>query len=72
MSTWKHILITVIVICLIYCLTGCADINQGILNDATARSYYGEWISPDGVHYWIRNGAMAPRYDSNGKLVMEE
>ena len=35
-----------------------------------------EWISPDGVHYWVYDGAaqygMAPRYDNNGNLVIDE
>lgn len=36
---------------------------------------YDEWVSPDGVHYWTNNAgyhaAMAPRYDSNGELVID-
>lgn len=35
----------------------------------------GEWISPDGVHYWYREhgyGIMfAPRYDADGNLVID-
>lgn len=39
-----------------------------------------EWVSPDGVHYWICNynhlwgnfSAIAPRYDSSGNLVISE
>lgn len=34
-----------------------------------------EWISPDGVHYWIYNNyqrfGMAPRYDHNGQLIID-
>lgn len=34
-----------------------------------------EWISPDGVHYWMRNGThsltLTPRYDNDGNLVIE-
>lgn len=34
-----------------------------------------EWISPDGVHYWIMNGnyryGITPRYDNNGNLVID-
>lgn len=35
-----------------------------------------EWISPDGVHYWIMNGnrryGITPRYDNNGNLVIDK
>lgn len=35
-----------------------------------------EWISPDGVHYWYQRGGyhamLAPRYDAEGNLVIEE
>ena len=35
-----------------------------------------EWISPDGVHYWRQTvgykGFMAPRYDHDGRLVIED
>ena len=34
-----------------------------------------EWVSPDGVHYWMYNNTyqfgMSPRYDSNGNLVID-
>lgn len=34
-----------------------------------------EWISPDGVHYWYQEAGyhamLAPRYDSNGNLVID-
>ena len=34
-----------------------------------------EWVSPDGVHYWIYhkgNGlGLAPRYDKNGELIID-
>lgn len=34
-----------------------------------------EWVSPDGVHYWYQQSGyhamLAPRYDSNGNLVIE-
>ena len=34
-----------------------------------------EWVSPDGVHYWIFSegygGFMAPRYDEDGILVID-
>lgn len=35
-----------------------------------------EWTSPDGVHYWIAEGGyrfgIAPRYDKDGKLIIDE
>lgn len=31
-----------------------------------------EWVSSDGVHYWISGYKMAPRYDNNGNLVIDE
>lgn len=35
-----------------------------------------EWISPDGVHYWYQQAGyhamLAPRYDAEGNLVIEE
>lgn len=39
-----------------------------------------EWVSPDGVHYWVSHYnhlwgnffGMAPRYDSSGNLVISE
>lgn len=35
-----------------------------------------EWISPDGVHYWIMSATyqygIAPRYDSNGELIIDQ
>ena len=30
-----------------------------------------EWISPDGVHYWKYNDGLAPRYDSDGNLILD-
>lgn len=34
-----------------------------------------EWVSPDGVHYWYQQSGyhamLAPRYDRNGKLVID-
>lgn len=37
---------------------------------------FAEWISPDGVHYWVREaghqGYMAPRYDSEGNLIIDK
>lgn len=60
-------------------LTGCSENSQmKIPNNANATANdFGtfEWVSPDGVHYWVYNGTnrygMAPRYDHNGKLVIE-
>lgn len=34
-----------------------------------------EWVSPDGVHYWYQQAGyhamLAPRYDSDGNLVID-
>lgn len=42
-----------------------------------AQHEFTEWVSPDGVHYWYNkemNGYswFAPRYDNNGKLVIDK
>jgi len=35
-----------------------------------------EWISPDGVHYWVYGSgygcSIAPRFDNNGNLVIDK
>lgn len=49
-----------------------ADASIGALDD------YGtyEWVSPDGVHYWVvvngRGYGIAPRYDNDGNLVIDK
>lgn len=60
-------------------LSGCkptSDYKQSevMMTTTTGMQYIGEWISPDGVHYWILDSGsrlgVAPRYDSNGDLVI--
>lgn len=35
-----------------------------------------EWVSPDGVHYWVVCGnyryGIAPRYDNDGNLIIDK
>lgn len=60
---------------LLFGLNGCSDGGEYVHNS----DYMDEWISPDGVHYWIKQtsgtttarGFMAPRYDHDGNLVIE-
>ena len=60
----KKIAVIALASTLLFGLAGCAG-----------RDYMGEWISPDGVHYWRddigKNGCMAPRYDHEGNLVID-
>lgn len=60
-------------------MTGCQSNSQIIDTSADANvNDYGtyEWVSPDGVHYWVYCGyyryGIAPRYDSNGELVIDK
>ena len=71
----KKIGILMTLICL--GLVGCGN-DTMIKSNANAivhESGTYEWISPDGVHYWICSYAdrfgIAPRYDSNGQLVID-
>lgn len=62
------ILIVVATVCLTFC--GCIK-GERDFDDC----YFNEWVSPDGVHYWFRqegNSFLAPRYDHDGNLVIEE
>ena len=63
----KKIAVIALASTLLFGLAGCAG------RDSTYNSgYMDEWISPDGVHYWRDNaGYMAPRYDHEGNLVIE-
>ena len=63
----KKVLVILMVITLLLVLSSC---------DGTKVSLdVSEWTSPDGVHYWVYNGyyrlGLAPRYDSDGQLVIE-
>lgn len=66
----KRILVILMAITLLMVLSSCGN-KTGIpgLEDVE------EWVSPDGVHYWMRNGTYAltitPRYDNDGNLVIE-
>lgn len=54
----------------------------GLISKANSKIYtaenmkFTEWISPDGVHYWIREtgtaGYMAVRYDSDGNIIIDK
>lgn len=47
-----------------------SDVNANTTGDGTY-----EWVSPDGVHYWVYQAfyryGIAPRYDSTGNLVID-
>lgn len=68
--TW--ILITILIVVLV--IVGQNKANSTIYTEEEKQ--FAEWISPDGVHYWIRQdgyeGYMAPRFDNNGNLVIDK
>ena len=68
----KKIAIIALAGTLLFGLTGCAPGGGEYVRNS---GYMDEWISPDGVHYWRddvgKNGCMAPRYDHEGNLVIE-
>ena len=62
-------------------LSGCEYTNKQV--PCVAENYingyhnmYYEWVSPDGVHYWImtcgNRAGLAPRYDRDGRIVVDE
>lgn len=76
----KKILCITLIVAL---LTGCEKTDNCIQNGVQyndgnlAKSIkFNEWVSPDGVHYWIsikgKISMMAPRYDKNGNLVIDK
>lgn len=70
----KKIAIMVIIsVFLMLVLTSCGDIKRPeIVGVTSGGAFIGEWVSPDGVHYWIYDGkGIAPRYDSNGNLILD-
>lgn len=77
----KKILIAALCLCSLFTLCGCGnsgnitETNVYALIDGCDADFY-EWISPDGVHYWISIGlyrmSMAPRYDKSGNLVIDK
>lgn len=61
----KKVAILITLLAMLFTLVGCDD-------DHTQTDGCMEWISPDGVHYWERYNQLAPRYDHDGNLVIEE
>ena len=75
MNKQKIIILAVTVLLL---LTGCKDNNQeyrDMPNSLLTTPILKEWVSPDGVHYWIYSddycSGLTPRYDNKGNLVIE-
>lgn len=73
----KKIIILLVALMLCFAVCGC-DTDNMTKVDADAKPIsYGtyEWVSPDGVHYWVYRDTyhygIAPRYDSNGDLVID-
>ena len=75
MNKQKIIILAVTVLLL---LTGCEDSNQEYrdMPNSVTTPMLKEWVSPDGVHYWMYRdaycSALTPRYDNKGNLVIEE
>lgn len=67
----KKIILILMLVLLTISLCACGNIQK------TYDNVMGEWISPDGVHYWAfkSDGGnvefLAPRYDNNGNLVID-
>lgn len=81
----RYLYITAAILSTTLLLTGCGNSNESLHNTyANAminnlyESGYGtyEWVSPDGVHYWVvienNRYGIAPRYDNKGNLVIDE
>lgn len=70
MKTVLLLIITLMIACGFY---GCTSVNK-IGETSNAPMY--EWVSPDGVHYWIYHagysGGMSPRYGSDGCIMIDE
>lgn len=67
----KKILILLVTICICLTFSGCIKREKYVEDE-----YFNEWISPDGVHYWFREGLngysyLAPRYDHDGNLIID-
>lgn len=63
----KKLLMATIMAMVIFSLTSCSATEK--LNNLMIS----EWVSPDGVHYWEGSyGALSPRYDNNGELIIDE
>ena len=70
--------IIILAIAVLLLLTGCKDNNQeycDIPNSLLTTPILKEWVSPDGVHYWMYRDdyceGLTPRYDNKGNLVIE-
>lgn len=63
----------VFVIVAIVFISGLQKINHQ--NIENGKNDVVEWVSPDGVHYWVYSGGyqygIAPRFDNNGNLVID-
>ena len=71
----QKIIILAVTVLLLF--TGCEDNNQEYsdMPDSVIAPMLKEWVSPDGVHYWMyKDGycsGLTPRYDNEGNLVIE-
>lgn len=65
-------LIIAVILCCVLLFSCSANYNSKEHSDDVMVT---EWISPDGVHYWYQqqgyHAMLAPRYDSNGNLVID-
>lgn len=72
----KRFIVCVLIAFSMLMLNGCTltEPTAYVYIDGIPNNIY-EWISPDGVHYWvIREYSMAgiaPRYQRNGNLVID-
>lgn len=71
---------SILLLLIIFCFTGCGN-NPKMTEHAyadldidTVGTY--EWVSPDGVHYWVFNSyhqyGIAPRIDRNGNYIIDK
>lgn len=75
---WEKILTIVAASCCI-CLIGMLiagfiiDVNTPVTD--RVNNNLSEWVSPDGVHYWVYSRSnkcgITPRYDASGELVVD-
>lgn len=69
----KKVLLLIITFIMACTFCGCKSINE--IGESSNASLY-EWVSPDGVHYWIYHagyaGGMSPRYNSDGCIMIDE
>ena len=69
--------IIILAVTVLLLLTGCEDNNQEYsdMPNSLMTPMLKEWISPDGVHYWLYKDdcceGLTPRYDNKGNLVIE-